>query len=337
MQYFHHPPNHHAVSENVIGTVVQRRQPVHHSFFVGVGLGIHAELKQQNCNDEPNRKQSRQISLSGGICSTIRRPLTMQEIDAITDQDTQRELRIILKQRRDRRKIIQQRHHKKKQKMVGHLVASIPKLRNEIEQLQLQRLSLMEKLRNDNVWSVAIEYSSLFQCGKPELRASQMRACNFLTASMSPDLDTGITSGIEALMKRWKTFTRLFPSGHIQLENLRQLTSDSLVATTSTSVTLTEHVLQHLFQHGSDDGKAHSIRRGRVFSRLQGQHIVMRGSVRFGWDEGAKRVVRLYFQTDILTPMLGLLGNLEDVSFIFSGALITPDGHFVHEYASQHQ
>ncbi|KAG3004745.1 hypothetical protein PC120_g18367, partial [Phytophthora cactorum] len=146
------------MSDDVIGTVVQRTQPVRHPFYVNTGIGMHAGLGQQNYRDEPDKTPSSQIPLTRDKSSTTSRLLTMQEIHSIVDKDTLSELRAIMKDRRDRRKIIQQRHLKKKQKMAEDLVHSIPKLRNEIEQLQLRRLSLRERLPTENVWFTAIEY-----------------------------------------------------------------------------------------------------------------------------------------------------------------------------------
>ncbi|KAG2967163.1 hypothetical protein PC118_g18743 [Phytophthora cactorum] len=186
------------MSDDVIGTVVQRTQPVRHPFYVNTGIGMHAGLGQQNYRDEPDKTPSSQIPLTRDKSSTTSRLLTMQEIHSIVDKDTLSELRAIMKDRRDRRKIIQQRHLKKKQKMAEDLVHSIPKLRNEIEQLQLRRLSLRERLPTENVWFTAIEYFRDFQYGLPVLATSQTLVSEFLSATMAPDLDIGARSARES-------------------------------------------------------------------------------------------------------------------------------------------
>ncbi|KAG6946190.1 hypothetical protein JG687_00016846 [Phytophthora cactorum] len=233
------------MSDDVIGTVVQRTQPVRHPFYVNTGIGMHAGLGQQNYRDEPDKTPSSQIPLTRDKSSTTSRLLTMQEIHSIT------------------------------------LVSE------------------------------------------------------FLSATMAPDLDIGARSGIEALTKSWRIFAHAFPGGHIQLESLRQLTSFCLVATTRTSVTLTKQTLQYLFHRLADGSEANSKRRENIFARLLDQRIVMCGSVRFDWDDTSKRVIGLYTHVDMLSPMLTLLGNLEDVSFVFSGALITPDGDFSTKKANE--
>ncbi|KAF4032173.1 hypothetical protein GN244_ATG15942 [Phytophthora infestans] len=240
------------------------------------------------------------------------RPLTMQEICAITDQDTLRELHSLMKDRRDRRAIIQQRHIKIKQKMVESLVESIPKLQNEVERLQMQRLKMREMAPRENFWFVALEYFRVFQHGFPDLDISQAHISNFMSVSMSPDLNTGTCSGIEALKQNWKLFTHVFPDGRLQLESLEKLTDECLIATTNTC-------------KGRCDKEERKL---GIIAKLKDQPIVMRGSVRFDWDKTSKRIIGLFSQTDMLTSMLDLLGNLEDVSHVFNGARVTPDGSF---------
>ncbi|OWZ17112.1 hypothetical protein PHMEG_0008986 [Phytophthora megakarya] len=55
----------------------------------------------------------------------------------------------------------------------------------------------------------------------------------------------------------------------------------------------------------------------------------MSGSVRFDWDTRYNQVVRLYTQTDMLSPILQLVSNLENTELVFSNARISPDGNLV--------
>ncbi|KAG3224731.1 hypothetical protein JG687_00008512 [Phytophthora cactorum] len=55
----------------------------------------------------------------------------------------------------------------------------------------------------------------------------------------------------------------------------------------------------------------------------------MHGSVLFEWDPDIDRVVRMQSQSDMLTRMLSLLGNVVDVSRVFEGALLTPECRWV--------
>ncbi|KAG6946200.1 hypothetical protein JG688_00016174 [Phytophthora aleatoria] len=62
---------------------------------------------------------------------------------------------------------------------------------------------------------------------------------------------------------------------------------------------------------------------------MMGNRLVMHGSVVFGWDCATDKLVSHYSQADMLSPMLNLLGSLEDVSCAFFKARVTPDCKFV--------
>ncbi|ETP37234.1 hypothetical protein F442_14949 [Phytophthora nicotianae P10297] len=51
----------------------------------------------------------------------------------------------------------------------------------------------------------------------------------------------------------------------------------------------------------------------------------MLGSIRFEWDAINGQVTSVSTESDMLTPMLHLLGNLEDVSRVFADALLSLD------------
>ncbi|OWZ02498.1 hypothetical protein PHMEG_00025927, partial [Phytophthora megakarya] len=64
-------------------------------------------------------------------------------------------------------------------------------------------------------------------------------------------------------------------------------------------------------------------------SKLLNQRLVMRGLVRFDWDNNTNRMAGIHSQSDLLTPMLRRLGSLQDVSRAFNGALVTPTGRLL--------
>lgn len=64
-------------------------------------------------------------------------------------------------------------------------------------------------------------------------------------------------------------------------------------------------------------------------SRLFGQRLVTTGCTKVIWDEEAGRVVSIQYTADILSTMLQLLGNVEDVSRLFSSARLDPESRFV--------
>ncbi|KAK1942262.1 hypothetical protein P3T76_006587 [Phytophthora citrophthora] len=290
------------MSEEVIGTVLLRKQPQRHF------SSVTTAAKQ--------RKNRMSSILTGPNVSNAQRLLTMDELSAITDQETLAELGLLLKDRRQRRKIIQQRHQKKKARMAEELIDYVPKLREEVEKLKFRHNSLKTRMTKNSIWSVASEYFRVFQHGFPRLETSQAEAIVFLRATMASDVNIGIVSGIDALVERWKVFARTFPDGAVQLERLNRISDASLIATTSTRVLLTRQAIESIFPSLREN----STRRDVILTKLLGRRVVLRGSVRFHWDSATKRVAELVTCMEMMSPMLQLLGNLEDVAFAFHGA-----------------
>lgn len=294
-----HPPSCQKMSEEVIGTVLQRKRPQRHSTSVATAV-------------EQRKSDSKSVATS----SRGQRLLTLDELRAITDQETLNNLGLILQDRRARRKIIQQRHQKKKARMAEELIDYVPKLREEVEKLELRHNCLKARVAKDSVWSVISEYFRLFKHGLPRLETSRAEAIVFLRATMTSDVNIGIVSGIDALVERWKVFAQSFPDGIVQLEGLKRVSDDSLIATTNTSVTLTRQALESTFPSLREG----SARQELIVAKLLDQRVVVRGSVRIDWDNATKRVTALVTCLEMMSPMLQLLGNVEDVAFVFDGA-----------------
>lgn len=150
---------------------------------------------------------------------------------------------------------------------------------------------------------------------------------DFLKASMAPEVTDGNVCGAEALLKNWELLSLYCSDVHVQLKRLEQVAADSLLASTTTSVTITENTLRHLYPHlVSNDEDSRSLA-----GRLLNQRLVLQGLVRFAWDEACGCVVRLESKVDMLTPMLKLLGTSEDVATVFSKALISLEGRLTVE------
>ncbi|KAG7395556.1 hypothetical protein PHYBOEH_003608 [Phytophthora boehmeriae] len=228
-------------------------------------------------------------------------------------------------------------YRNKQRKQLEDLKDDICRLKYEIEGLEKQRVDIpLATTTKHNVWTVASEYFRRFCNGvRPPTYAADL---NFLQATMAPDVRDGELSGPEQLLKHWQLLSLYFDSPHVHLEHLTNIAKDSLQATTTTSVTITETTLRHLFPHLSSDGNG-GVNGGQwspLAARLMGQKIVLRGSVFFEWDAAAERVANLQTQMDILTPFVNLLGDLEDVSRVFTSARVTPDGRLVNVEARYH-
>ncbi|KAG6614078.1 uncharacterized protein IUM83_09997 [Phytophthora cinnamomi] len=134
---------------------------------------------------------------------------------------------------------------------------------------------------------------------------------------MTSDVVFNSGRGPGAMAKSWKCLSLWFKDVEFELEGLQKGLKGSLVATTTTSVTITERTLRNVFPHLSCDSS--------LGMKLAEQRVVMRGSLRFEWDSALGRICCVMAQSDMMTPMLQLLGSLDDVSKVFERSLISPD------------
>lgn len=130
------------------------------------------------------------------------------------------------------------------------------------------------------MWSVAVEYFRVFRRGLFVPDGASNVELDFLRATMAPDMDVGTVRGFDKLVRNWEVFTHAFQDVHVQLGRLDQIAGNSLVATTTTSITVTRSSLSNMFPHlmsdRFDQGKGGE--RSRIAARLLDQRIVMRGS-----------------------------------------------------------
>ncbi|KAG3234653.1 hypothetical protein PI124_g20295 [Phytophthora idaei] len=238
--------------------------------------------------------------------------------------------------RRERCRINQARYRKRQRQHEEEIEKHISDLQEEIQELETQHQDMMRSApQNKSMWVVETEYFRLFRRGymapmvapeptlaeKPCIRPDKQAHAqlDYLQTSMTPDVTDGNVSGAEALLENWKFLSLHHDDVHLQLKRLEQVAHDSLLAVTTTSVTITENTLRQVYPHLIEE---HST----LNAKLLNQRLVMRGSVRFDWDASCGRMVRVESQIDMLTPMLKLLGSLDDVAYVSDKALLTPDG-----------
>ncbi|CAI5746278.1 unnamed protein product [Peronospora destructor] len=142
---------------------------------------------------------------------------------------------------------------------------------------------------------------------------------NFWQATMAPDVVFNAEHGVESIMTSWEYFTLWFQDVEIELNGLVKSGMSSFIASTTTSVTITKRSLDQIFPSLI---KCRDSEGSPLGPKLLGQRIVMRGSTRFDWDNSYGRVVSIISESDMLTPMLNILGCLEDVSQVFERSLI---------------
>ncbi|EGZ29313.1 hypothetical protein PHYSODRAFT_263490 [Phytophthora sojae] len=123
---------------------------------------------------------------------------------------------------------------------------------------------------------------------------------------MAPDGVFNTEYGPGPMVKSW-CFSQWFDAVEVELTSLHKTTEDSVLAVTKTSVTITHRTLANVFSH-----LLSSVADRKLADKLAGQRIVMRGSTSFGWNNSIGRFSSVISQSDMVTPTLRLLWNLED-------------------------
>ncbi|KAL3657766.1 hypothetical protein V7S43_017338 [Phytophthora oleae] len=292
------PPNKFSLSDALISGVVQRVAPFH-------------------VNDNSHNRLPSLQSIARIATKTNKLP---------SKTKAKRQLKVPAS-RRERCRINQARYRKRQREHADGLNSSLEQLQQEIEELEATRQNILLSSPTDqSVWVVVTEYFRHFRHGyvpalyEPDspTKPRQHVQLDFLKANLAADVTNGVLCGAEAILKQWKLFTSHHGDVKVQLKRLDQVTSDSLLAATIVSFTVTDDTLQQLYPHLNEDAS----------DKLLNQRITAAGSVRFDWDEETGCVVRQESKIDLLTPMLELLGTLENVATLFNHARISPDGRF---------
>ncbi|ETM00777.1 hypothetical protein L917_02544 [Phytophthora nicotianae] len=240
--------------------------------------------------------------------------------------------------RRERNRIHQAawqaRYKMKQHKLVTDLEKRIEYLRTEIQELKLQRRLIHCGIPiNRNLWGTATEFFRLFRSSvRPPLPTGDSTGTqseyivqqNFLRATMVADVTDGRVCGVDALLQTWALQSLCYERIDLQPVRLENGPRDSLVAITKGYLVINENTLCYAFPHLVSDSRWSTIA-----ARMLGQQLTLRGSVHFEWDSVNSRVTSIVCKADILTPLLHLFGNLDEVSCVFENARLTPDGRLV--------
>ncbi|KAK1930296.1 bZIP transcription factor 1 [Phytophthora citrophthora] len=229
----------------------------------------------------------------------------------------------------------QARYRQKQREYVSKLESTVSGLRDEIPMLEVQR----RRLRYDSqqrVWDVVVEYFQLFRHGVVDagdqgsagssdvLRASEaQQQLMFLRSTMAPDVEFGDVSGVELLMDHWRRLSEYHENLQFQLTHMDKVSESIVTATATLSVTITKTTLESVFPRLM---RSENVEDLSLAVKLLGHTLEYPCSVLFVWDEETSLVVRMETEIDMATPLLGLLGNLKDVSRVLTGAVMTPNG-----------
>jgi hypothetical protein len=349
---FLYPPNRNALSTNVIGNVMQRVKAPQAPRATAMSHDMHDEGLRRKKSYRLNPYSLSEIYVEVGQSSSVRtravlsaktsNPKASSSANKTATDATARSTcssgssRKIttsdsaLKKLRHRERCREnQRLYRQKQRdLKESLETQIQRLQSEIRELNARsnRFSPVPTTQS-TIWVAAGRYFQHFQnfCAAPS--ACRAPARDFLQAAMARDVVDGELFGVEELLDNWTRFALCFDNIHLTLTGLSAADSDMMVAKTIASVTLSESSLRCVFPQLSKEGGSGSGRqaRSRIAAQLLGQRVVMRGSVRFYWDSESRRLARMQSQSDMLTPLLRILGSLEDASRVFENALATPE------------
>eukprot|EP00644_Phytophthora_capsici_P002019 jgi/Phyca11/575537/estExt2_Genewise1.C_PHYCAscaffold_740172 len=226
---------------------------------------------------------------------------------------------------RERCRINQARYRERQMKAESAIEDAIAQLNSEIKDLETKCSDTSRIPTTPTRWALASEYFRQFNYYVSSPGALGPTASKFLHEIMAPDVVVGSLFGVDAALENWRLFTHYFEDVHTELKDMKMPTSDTLIAGTTTSVTITEKTLRRAFPHligGSGNLPP-------LAAKLLGERLVMKGTVLFGWDSATDKVVKLHSQADMLTPTLSLLRSLEDVSCVFYKARVTPECSFI--------
>ncbi|KAF4147511.1 hypothetical protein GN958_ATG03281 [Phytophthora infestans] len=225
---------------------------------------------------------------------------------------------------RQRCRINQARYRQRQMHQENQVEGRIAKLRSEIKELESKFKNLIRPPPTPTSWALASEYFRQLNCYLSSPRTMHKIARQFLRETMAFDVIDGSLFGVNAQLENWRLFALYFTDARVDLKGLKTPTSDTLIAGTVTSLTITEKTVSLMFPHLNSDGVGGP--EGGVWSpravRLLNQKIVMDRSVLLRWDSTTGKLSSIHSQADMISPMLELLGSLEDVSSVFYKARV---------------
>ncbi|KAG6615906.1 bZIP transcription factor 1 [Phytophthora cinnamomi] len=129
---------------------------------------------------------------------------------------------------------------------------------------------------------------------------------------MAPGVIIDDDHGVETMLERWRFVSISQPNFEMEAVRLEKGPCDTLVAATKIRIVMCESMLRHTFPN-----LANSDRGRHLATKLLGQRFEINGSTIFTWESGRRCMLSVQKKSDVLTPIIRFLGNLEDVSFIF--------------------
>ncbi|KAG7380580.1 hypothetical protein PHYPSEUDO_007020 [Phytophthora pseudosyringae] len=230
--------------------------------------------------------------------------------------------------RRQRNRAHQARYKMKQSQLIADLGDSVEFLKEEIQELELKYRLLSYKLpTHTTVWPAAAEFFRLFRHGvegpgsSTTMPSQKQAQWNFMQHTMALDVTDGVSFGVQAVMENLALQSRCYEEMNLRPLRMDSGPGNSLVVTTRCELVITKNTLCFGFPNLVKDGQWSPLA-----DRMLGSNISIHGSMHFFWDSASGRVARLQWESDLMTPLLRLLGSLEDVAHAFDGARLSPEG-----------
>ncbi|KAJ8525319.1 hypothetical protein ON010_g15796 [Phytophthora cinnamomi] len=294
------PPNFDQFSDSVIGPVVVTRR------------------SKAICYDECPPQAVSITSKRAGKCTPA--PATDEEKDAPRGKLASAES--ILEVLRWRRRMSQRRYRKKIDDRVTTLENDVDRLREEVERIEMN-LHVSTAYPSTTLWKVVTEYFRLFRYGRNVQTSRNLfgddAQLKFLQETMAPDVTSNQGYGVDALLKDWSSLSLRHESLEVQLARVQYEVQSVIVADVIIFTTINERMLHNALRHDVSVGMGD--RWPLAVWKLLGQRLAVPSSVRFCWDESRHQFVSVYFDVDMVTPLMEVFNSLEDASRVLSSSL----------------
>ncbi|KAG1690153.1 hypothetical protein DVH05_028361 [Phytophthora capsici] len=143
----------------------------------------------------------------------------------------------------ERRRVNQARYRKKQNDRVLTLEKETKQLQQQIEKLiERKRVKTSSIHPKGDIWNVAVEYFRLF--GKPSVASK-----DFLISTMTFDVEFNSEYGVESILRNWSCLSWWFKDLEVELEAVTKTSPETLVASTTTSFTITKGTLSRVFSN----------------------------------------------------------------------------------------
>ncbi|KAL4176502.1 hypothetical protein KRP22_001444 [Phytophthora ramorum] len=240
-------------------------------------------------------------------------------------------------ERRQQCRTNQARYRAKQRNAHIQLEKSVKQLHQEVDGLKRRYRDLSSRERsNQSPWSIVAEVFRLlensFRFPWRTANAQEMshhqntrQILAVLERSFAHDAAMGEVSGTNALMKQLRCYSLYFGDPILRLQRIESVAPGVMEAKSSLSVTVTELTLQHIFKRPKKSSDGIDEQHRLLCGHFLGQRLQLCCSMRFLFDEESGRVVRLVTSIDLLTALLRVQGNLNDVLCMLEHAFISPE------------